>query len=228
MNLVNKIKLELLEQIEINIRNIYSINKFPKLLIKVNENEQFGDFTTMAALQLKSTVNESSIKIAKEITENINILSAEVIKVEVVNPGYINFYLDPSWKIENLEDLIKSEFKLPNLVLSSSIREDINYIIKRIENLLMAFENDGLVPDYTKISWEDLQLEEEREFFNLYTRICQNSLTFSEKELNILIEETINKFYLYHDKLQFRKLEQSRLNIALSIFIGLKRFLHSL
>ena len=228
MRLVNIIKLEILEQIENNIKRIYSIDEIPKLVIKLSENEQFGDFTTTAALQIKSKVNKSPLVIAEEISSSITLTSATLKKVEVVHPGYINIFLEPNWKIKNLEELIPSgvEFN-SSLEITQNSLEDINYIIQRIDTILMILAREKFIPNYNTISWEQLYFDEEKELLNLFVKVMFNSQNFNKKDMNLLLEDLIKKFYAYYSKLQFRKLDDIRLNVVLNMFLGVKSILKS-
>jgi len=229
VTLVNVIKQEILEQIEYQIKRIYSINEIPKLVIKLNLNDQFGDFTTTAALQIKSRVNESPMSIAEKVIAYINLEHAKLEKIEVVNPGYINFYIEPKWKISVLGEIIKSNISNTEQDFSQlHKREDINYIIQRIETVIITFAKEGFRPNFGKMLWEHLQSNEERELLNLLVRFTSDMQTLSEVDMNNLLDETIKKFYGYYDKLQFRKLDHMQLNVALNLFLGVKGVLEFL
>lgn len=226
MRLVNIIKLEILEQIENNIKRIYSIDEIPKLVIKLSENEQFGDFTTTTALQIKSKVNKSPLVIAEEISSSITLTSVILKKVEVVPPGYINLFLQPNWKIKNLEEIIKYGVEFNSSVeITKTSLEDIDYIIQRIDTIQMILAREKFIPNYNTITWEQLYFDEEKELLNFFVKVVFNSQDFNKKEMNVLLEEVIKKFYAYYSKLQFRKLDDIRLNLVLNIFLGIKSIL---
>ena len=73
-------------------------------------NENFGDYTTNAAMILAKKLKKSPIEIAKEIKEKIvpsfaKALDGAIEKIEVVG-GYINFFVKPKHLIETLEKQI--------------------------------------------------------------------------------------------------------------------------
>lgn len=96
------------------IQQALTVLSYPEVKFTVDKSKsvKFGDFNTNVAMLLVKTpiaqeLKKSPLDIAQEIAEHINpkILS----KIEVVKPGFINFYLKPEVNQElfqqiNLED----------------------------------------------------------------------------------------------------------------------------
>ncbi len=57
-----------------------------------------GDFATNVALALSKQLKKNPVELAKQIVENLNKnKTAEIEKIEVAGPGFINFYLSPAY-----------------------------------------------------------------------------------------------------------------------------------
>ena len=56
------------------------------------ENEEFGDYSTNAAMVLSKTLKKSPMELAQVIANSVKI-RPPILKVEVRNPGFINVWL---------------------------------------------------------------------------------------------------------------------------------------
>ena len=78
------------------------------IIIEIPKDNKNGDYSSNVAMKLARVLKKNPMVIAQEIISNIN--EKEIIKVEAVNPGFINFYLDKSYLFENINNiLIKKE-----------------------------------------------------------------------------------------------------------------------
>ncbi|NQV00209.1 MAG: arginine--tRNA ligase, partial [Parcubacteria group bacterium] len=64
----------------------------PEIQLEHPENRQFGDYSSNIAMQIVKKAKKSPLEIAEIIKNNIE-ESKNIEKVEVVKPGFINFYL---------------------------------------------------------------------------------------------------------------------------------------
>lgn len=229
--LVNRIKLQLLQQINRNIKHVYSVGEIPKLEIALNLDEQFGDFTSTAALQIQSIVKESPKIIGDKILRPITLENETVKKIEIAPSGHINFFLDPRWRIKVIDEIIKNSLSYGNQILPPpQLLDDICYINQRIHTIVKTFEEEGFTANCEKILWEHLNPGAEKELVSLL--ICISSKTdlqtLNRKDRHMLLEELILKFYNYHDLIQFRKLDDTRLNVILNVFLCVSKILSAL
>ncbi|MBE6140085.1 MAG: arginine--tRNA ligase [Firmicutes bacterium] len=88
---------------------------------KIKDN---GDFSSNIALKLTKILHESPMEIADKICENIS--DERIIKVEVKKPGFINFFVNKKYLIDNIDNVIK----LNDLYGSSNIGNNIKYNIE--------------------------------------------------------------------------------------------------
>lgn len=68
----------------------------PDFVIETPKDEKNGDFSTNLAMQLTRILRQNPRKIAEAIVGGID-LPGLVERVEIVGPGFINFYLVPGW-----------------------------------------------------------------------------------------------------------------------------------
>lgn len=84
-----------------------------KILIDVSipENEKFGHYSTNVALRLAKEKKANPINIAQEIFGSINNAAPKGFfeKIEVVNPGFINFWIKPEVLQKELKEILNKK-----------------------------------------------------------------------------------------------------------------------
>ncbi len=89
-------------------------------------NANFGDYATSIALKLTKKLKKNPLEIAKEIVKNLPKDDA-IEKVEIIKPGFINFWLSSSYLTSNLEQMAKGKFVFPELHLGKHKKIMIEY-----------------------------------------------------------------------------------------------------
>ncbi|MCC6503635.1 MAG: arginine--tRNA ligase [Deltaproteobacteria bacterium] len=79
----------------------------PEIVLDKPKKEEFGDFSTNAAMLLAPLEKKAPREIAKAISERIS-QSPYVEKCEVAGPGFINIFLKKTFWLAVLEDIIKT------------------------------------------------------------------------------------------------------------------------
>ncbi|HHV43796.1 MAG TPA: arginine--tRNA ligase [Firmicutes bacterium] len=74
--------------------------------LEVPADKQFGDYATNVAMTLARTAKMVPRQLAERICGEINIEGTNIRRVEVAGPGFINFYLKPSWLHQVLRDIL--------------------------------------------------------------------------------------------------------------------------
>ena len=74
--------------------------------LEVPADKQFGDYATNVAMTLARTAKMAPRQLAERICGEINIEGTNIRRVEVAGPGFINFYLKPSWLHQVLRDIL--------------------------------------------------------------------------------------------------------------------------
>lgn len=71
-------------------------------------NPDFGDYSTSVALKLTKILKKNSFEIAEEIIKNLT-KNKNIKKVDVLKPGFINFWISDEFLVLNVSDLLKKE-----------------------------------------------------------------------------------------------------------------------
>ncbi|MEA3369248.1 MAG: arginine--tRNA ligase [Candidatus Ratteibacteria bacterium] len=91
---MKQIKKEISELVEKAVRKSLEnkFKKFPEISVEKTREEKFGDYSTNIALLLSREIKDAPVNIAAEIVRRID--KKRFSKVEVVPPGFINFFLN--------------------------------------------------------------------------------------------------------------------------------------
>ncbi len=80
--------------------------------ILVPENENFGHYSTNAALRLAKTFKQNPMEIAENLKAQILKLEAGFFeKIEVAQPGFINFWLSPKILQDSIKEILSKKEK---------------------------------------------------------------------------------------------------------------------
>ena len=94
-----------------------------KLEVLKSNKKEFGDFNTNVSLKLAQQLKKSPMEIAEKMIEHLS-KNKEFTKIELLKPGFINFYIDDSILIDAILSNLITLFKKDKLNL---FNEKINY-----------------------------------------------------------------------------------------------------
>jgi len=77
------------------------------ITISIPNNETYGDYATNLAMTLAKELKQSPLKIAESLVSRVPADLPWLEKIEVVKPGFINFFLNAAVLQNNLPDLIR-------------------------------------------------------------------------------------------------------------------------
>ncbi|MDD3498082.1 MAG: arginine--tRNA ligase [Candidatus Moranbacteria bacterium] len=151
-----------------------------KIEVSYPSDEKFGDFTTNVSMMLANFTKKDPIEIAEQIKEDKSLIDVEdLAKIEIVHPGYINFYLSNKYFAKEINDILKKdkewgkleinsgkkylfEHSSPNLfkpfhighLVNNSIGESLVRILKKsgTEVMTLSFPSD-VSPGIAKTVW---------------------------------------------------------------------------
>lgn len=103
MNIENKIYKEL--------ERIVKRHGFEQIKFSVTKptSLEFGEFTSNIALSGAKQVNKSPKELAEIIKNDFNSKELEVREIQIVGPGFINFFLSPKYYSNIVSEIIKKE-----------------------------------------------------------------------------------------------------------------------
>ncbi len=78
----------------------------PRIEINYPPEGKYGDYTTNIAMQLSPIAKTSPLDIAEQISRGLGNMPA-IRKVEIVPPGFMNFFLDDGWLGRQVADILK-------------------------------------------------------------------------------------------------------------------------
>ncbi len=82
------------------------IEPLQDITIEKPSNKQFGDFSTNIALTLAKEYKKNPRQLAEEIAGHCAFLPGTVDKTSIAGPGFINFYLAPSFIMQSVEQVL--------------------------------------------------------------------------------------------------------------------------
>lgn len=97
MNIVQKQKETLIEEIKQAILKAELVTEVPEIKIENPKDTKNGDYATNIAMVLTKLAKRNPREIAQAIVDNLDVQKADVSKVDIAGPGFINFYMDNSY-----------------------------------------------------------------------------------------------------------------------------------
>lgn len=99
MNALTQMKETLKEQIKQAVlqADLVTEDQVPDILLEVPKDKNHGDWATNIAMQLTRIARRNPREIANTIVEKLDQSKAQIRKVEIAGPGFINFYMDRSF-----------------------------------------------------------------------------------------------------------------------------------
>ena len=79
----------------------------PEITTDFPKDEKFGDYSTNIAMVLAKVLKKNPLEIADQIVKMVNGQAVDIEKLEVVHPGYINFYLAPKYLQNKVAEINK-------------------------------------------------------------------------------------------------------------------------
>ena len=100
MNIINQVKETLIEEIKASIIKSELVETVPEIKIETPKDPANGDYSSNIAMVLTKIARKNPREIANQIVENLDTNKANVKKVDIAGPGFINFYLDQQYLTE--------------------------------------------------------------------------------------------------------------------------------
>ena len=149
--------------------------------------KRFGDYSCNIAMKLAPLVRRGPLEIAEEIKKNFG-NSAPILKIEVVSPGFINFFVDYKFLAKQVDEIIEQKKKFGQNKLGDGKRIQLEFISANptgpitLGNGRGGFSGDVLA-NILKLSGYRVQ----REYY----------LNDVGKQITILAESVLRRYWQY-------------------------------
>ena len=109
MNIVLKQKSLLIEEIKQAILKASLIEEsaMPEIKIENPKDTKNGDYASNIAMVLTKLARKNPREIAQAIVDNLDVAKANVSKIDIAGPGFINFYMDNSYLTNIITEAIE-------------------------------------------------------------------------------------------------------------------------
>ncbi|WP_414052127.1 arginine--tRNA ligase [Macrococcus animalis] len=97
MNIVQQQKETLIEEIKQAILKANLVTEVPEIKIEIPKDTKNGDYASNIAMVLTKLAKKNPREIAQAIVDNLDIKKADVTKIDIAGPGFINFYMDNAY-----------------------------------------------------------------------------------------------------------------------------------
>lgn len=128
MNIIDQVKETLIEEIKSSILKAELVDSVPEIKIETPKDPTNGDYASNIAMVLTKLARKNPREIANQIVENLDTTKANVKKVEIAGPGFINFYLDQQY----LTDIIKTALTKGEAFGKSEARKNESIIVEYV------------------------------------------------------------------------------------------------
>lgn len=101
----------------------------PEFAVDYAKDEKFGDYATNVAMVLRKALKKNPVEIAEQVALKLREKSAEnFTKIEVVAPGYINFFLAPKYLQNKVAEIVAVQEKFGDSELGKNIQVNNEFI----------------------------------------------------------------------------------------------------
>lgn len=100
--------------------------KIPQILVEYPEKEIHGDFSTNLAMEIGKTIKKNPLEIAEIITQALD--QSLFDKVEIIKPGFINFFLSETFVQEQIQEILKQKEEFGSVDIGKQKKVQVEFI----------------------------------------------------------------------------------------------------
>jgi len=100
--------------------------KVPKVLVEEPREKTHGDYATNVAMMIAGKAKKDSMQVAEMIETKVK--SNIIEKVEIVKPGFINFFVSKEYLQKQAEEILKKKEKFGNLKIGKKQKINVEFI----------------------------------------------------------------------------------------------------
>ncbi|WP_088036749.1 arginine--tRNA ligase [Evansella clarkii] len=111
MNQVEKLKEQLKQEIANAVvkAGLAEREELPEAVIETPKEKEHGDYATNMAMQLARIARKAPRQIAEDIKEHFDAEAANVTKIEIAGPGFINFFVKKDYLTDVVAEVLEKE-----------------------------------------------------------------------------------------------------------------------
>ena len=98
------------------------------VILENSKDVSHGDYSTNIAMQLTKIAKKNPRMIAEEILNNFNAESANVEKIEIAGPGFINFFLKKSAFTQSIKNIIELGHEFGTSKSGNGLKYNVEYV----------------------------------------------------------------------------------------------------
>lgn len=128
MNIVEQVKQTLIKEITNSIQQAQLAEEIPNIKVEIPKDSQNGDYSTNIAMVLTKVAKRNPRDIAQAIVDHFDKEKAHVKTIEIAGPGFINFYLDPSYLNKVIDDALQQKDQFGRVDERKNIKVLVEYV----------------------------------------------------------------------------------------------------
>lgn len=214
---------------ELQLTGELPIFDIPEIIIEYPEEKSYGDYSVNVAMRIAKEARKTPMEIAAKLSEKLKAKSEKLFeKIEVVSPGFINFYLAEKELLNSLNRVLREKERYG----SSKIGEDrvmvIDYSSPNIAksfgvgHLRSTIIGQALYNIYKFLGWKVIGDNHLGDWGSQFGKLIVAIKKWNKKEelKNLTIQELENLYIKFHQEAEkesglleegrkeFKKLEQ--------------------
>lgn len=140
-NIVKTIQSQLMQALQYSVTKAVNAGLLPSVsipdfIIESPREKDHGEFATNLAMLLAKPVKIAPRKIAEIITTNLELTGISVQKVAIAGPGFINFYMEPTWAHQAIREVIEQDHDYGRADLGKGKKVQVEFVSANPTGLL--------------------------------------------------------------------------------------------
>ena len=130
MTLLSSIEETLKSEIKqaIILAELCTEEELPDILLEEPREKAHGDFATNIAMQLARVARQAPRQIAEQIVDQLDQSKAQVKRVEIAGPGFINFFMDESYLHDVVNVILEEKSNYGRSDVGSGKRIQVEFV----------------------------------------------------------------------------------------------------
>jgi arginyl-tRNA synthetase len=114
---------------ELQKEKIFPQFEIPEIKIEHPEEKNHGDYATNVAMAIAKVVKKEPMEIGENLKSQILKLKTDLFeKIEVVKPGFVNFFLKKEFLQKQVREILKEGEKFDQLKIGKNVKTNVEFI----------------------------------------------------------------------------------------------------